>query len=138
MRTEIKAEADPDLDDPTTADAAIQEQTTREAANLETVPDPLQHGSTKTEDVLGGRAKQSDEGAVGGRAAGWVGDEEMQARKVSDAQVNKYWRSKEQERRAPRVHQQGLSINEKILREWDMSGQYGVSASAEQRRFGIY
>ena len=73
------------------------------------------------------------------------------ARKVSDAQVKRYWRGKEEERKAPRgesavhflsndlvvslalgrangmrvVHQQGLSLNEKILRHFDLSSQYG-------------
>ncbi|KAH0385304.1 hypothetical protein KCU89_g17196, partial [Aureobasidium melanogenum] len=32
---------------------------------------------------------------------------------------------KEAERKSPRVHQQGLDVSEKILREFDMSGQYG-------------
>ena len=47
--------------------------------------------------------------------------------KVSDAQVKRYWKSKEDERIAPRVHQQGLGVNEKILRHFDLSSQYGVS-----------
>ena len=95
----------------------------------EPTEDPLQSNgvSTITADVLGGRAQQSDAGAVGGTGSGWVGDEEAQARKISDAQVKKYWRAKEQERKAPRIHQEDLTVYEKVLREWDMSGQYGVS-----------
>ena len=94
----------------------------------EAAPDPLESttASVKAEDVLGGRAEQSDAGAVGGLGSGWVGDEEEEARKITDAQIKKYWRSKEQERKAPRVHQQDLTVYEKVLREWDMSGQYGV------------
>lgn len=49
-------------------------------------------------------------------------------RKVSDAQVKRYWKGKEDERIAPRVHQRGLSVDEKILRHFDLSSQYGVSA----------
>ena len=30
---------------------------------------------------------------------------------------------------APRVHQQALGLHEKVLREWDTSGQYGVCPS---------
>jgi hypothetical protein len=56
-----------------------------------------------------------------------VANEEAEARDVSDAQIKKYWRQKEQERLAPRVHQEDLTVYEKVLREWDMSGQYGVS-----------
>lgn len=113
----------------TTADKAIQQQTEQETAALEAAPDPLdqKNESTTTEDVLGGRAKQSDVGAIGGRGSGWVGDEEQQARKVSDTQIKKYWRQKEQERLAPRLHQEDLGVYEKVLREWDMSNQYGVS-----------
>jgi DNA polymerase delta subunit 4 len=53
--------------------------------------------------------------------------EEEEASKVSEAQINRYWRAKEAARKAPRVHQSDLSVHEKVLREWDMSGQYGVS-----------
>jgi len=55
--------------------------------------------------------------------------EEDQARKISDAALKKYWSAKEKQRMAPRVHQQELSLHEKILREFDMSGHYGVSCS---------
>ncbi|KAH0541291.1 hypothetical protein FGG08_004215 [Glutinoglossum americanum] len=51
--------------------------------------------------------------------------EEEDAAKVSDAQVIEYWKSVEDERKAPRVHQQDLSIHEKILRHFDISSQYG-------------
>lgn len=91
--------------------------------------DPLSTTSpaVTTADVLGGRAQQSDAGSVGGKGSGWVGDEEASARKIKDSQIKAYWRAKEQERKAPRVHQQDLTVYEKVLREWDMSGQYGVS-----------
>ncbi|TVY32493.1 DNA polymerase delta subunit [Lachnellula subtilissima] len=51
--------------------------------------------------------------------------EEEKARKVSDAQVRRYWKEREAERRAPRVHQGDLGVEEKVLRLWDMSSQYG-------------
>ncbi|KAL9075718.1 MAG: hypothetical protein Q9161_001470 [Pseudevernia consocians] len=50
---------------------------------------------------------------------------EEKGAKVSDAQVKRYWKSKEDERIAPRVHQRGLSVDEKILRHFDLSSQYG-------------
>lgn len=53
--------------------------------------------------------------------------EEDAARRISDAAIKRYWTAKEKQRKAPRVHQQGLSIHEKILREFDMSAHYGVS-----------
>lgn len=52
--------------------------------------------------------------------------EELQAKQVTDAQIRRYWREREAERIAPRVHQQDLSVEEKILRLFDMSSQYGV------------
>ncbi|USP75948.1 dna polymerase delta subunit 4 [Curvularia clavata] len=51
--------------------------------------------------------------------------EEEQARRISDAAIKKYWAAKEKQREAPRVHQQGLSLEDKILREFDMSAHYG-------------
>ncbi|KAK5118203.1 hypothetical protein LTR85_008183 [Meristemomyces frigidus] len=125
VRTDIKAEADPDLDEPTTAEKAIEAQAEEEAETLD--EDPLHDGDAlKTEDVLGGRAQASGVGATGGgKGSGWVGDEEAQARRVTETQIKRYWRAKEAERLAPRVHQEGLSVHEKVLREWDMSGQFG-------------
>ncbi|KAF1839441.1 hypothetical protein BDW02DRAFT_563985 [Decorospora gaudefroyi] len=51
--------------------------------------------------------------------------EEDQARRVSDAAIKKYWAAKVRQRKAPRVHQEGLTLHDKILREFDMSGHYG-------------
>jgi DNA polymerase delta subunit 4 len=55
--------------------------------------------------------------------------EEEKASKVTDAQIRRYWRDREAERRAPRVHQEDLSVEEKVLRLWDMSTQYGVGVA---------
>ncbi|RMZ72631.1 dna polymerase delta subunit 4 [Pyrenophora seminiperda CCB06] len=51
--------------------------------------------------------------------------EEDDARRISDAAMKKYWAAKEKQRLAPRVHQGALSVHDKILREFDMSGHYG-------------
>ncbi|KAJ9644657.1 hypothetical protein H2199_003620 [Coniosporium tulheliwenetii] len=51
--------------------------------------------------------------------------EEDAASKISDAAISRYWRTKESSRKAPRVHQEKLSLSEKILREFDTSGAYG-------------
>ncbi|KAI6841094.1 hypothetical protein KC340_g7841 [Hortaea werneckii] len=123
VRADEKADPSPDQDE-STQDAIEHEA---QPTQTEALADPLTHSgeSTKAEDVLGGRAPQSDSGAVGGKASGWVSDEEQQARKVSETQIKRYWRAKEQERLAPRLHQEDMSVYERILREWDMSGQYG-------------
>lgn len=105
----------PDLEQQTTAEAVISQQAEDEASTISTV-----------ESVLGGRAPQSTAGATGGPANdGWLGDEEARARKVPETQINRYWRAKESERKAPRVHQRDLTTHEKILREWDMQSSYG-------------
>jgi DNA polymerase delta subunit 4 len=114
--------------EPTTADAAIEEQVQAEIQH-EAEADPLQTTGNKTEEVLGGRAQESEIGALGGKGNGWVDDEEARAKKTTHSQVKAYWRAKEQERKAPRVHQEGLTVGEKVLREFDMSGQFGVSTS---------
>lgn len=53
---------------------------------------------------------------------------ELKAEKVTDTQIGKYWRAIENNRIAPRVHQQELSLNEKVLRYFDVSSQYGVNS----------
>lgn len=54
----------------------------------------------------------------------------IRAENISDAQINKYWKSVEAERIAPRVHQKDVSLAEKVLRYFDVSSQYGVSGSS--------
>lgn len=53
---------------------------------------------------------------------------EEEASKLPESQLRRYWAHKEESRIAPRVHQQGLDVHEKILREFDLSSQYGVCA----------
>lgn len=55
-----------------------------------------------------------------------IDEDEVQARKVTQKQINGYWAEKEQSRKTPRVHQKELSLREKVLREFDMNSQYGV------------
>ncbi|OSS45008.1 hypothetical protein B5807_09361 [Epicoccum nigrum] len=47
------------------------------------------------------------------------------ARRITDAAIKKYWTAKEKQRTAPRIHQDDLSLHEKVLREFDMSSHYG-------------
>ncbi|RMY08623.1 hypothetical protein D0868_04701 [Hortaea werneckii] len=126
---ESVARADEKAQPSTDQDESTQDAIEHEAqpSQTEALADPLKQSGepTKAEDVLGGRAPQSDSGAVGGKGSGWVSDEEQRARKVSETQIKRYWRAKEQERLAPRLHQEDMSVYERILREWDMSGQYG-------------
>lgn len=52
---------------------------------------------------------------------------ELQAQKITDAQIKKYWKSIENQWTTPRLHQKGVSQSEKVLRYFDVSSQYGVS-----------
>lgn len=118
---------------PTTAEIAIAQQTAAEKEALDNAAEEAKvdlTGGSKTEDVLGGRAQTSDAGAVGGlTGSGWVGDEEARARKISEAQIKKFWRERESERLVPRVHQGDLDVHERVLRLWDVSGEFGVSCN---------
>lgn len=90
-KKEVKSEVIDIVEEPTTVEAAIIDQTTEEVeAQPESTP------------------------------------EDIEARRITDAAIKKYWTAKEKQRMAPRVHQQDLSLHEKILREFDMSGHYGV------------
>lgn len=51
---------------------------------------------------------------------------ELKAEKITDRQVDQYWRKLESKRIAKRVHQEDLSVSEKVLRYFDVSSQYGV------------
>jgi DNA polymerase delta subunit 4 len=105
----------------TTTNKAIKQQDDTEVEILTS--------GSKVEDVLGGRAQTSDVGAVGGPvSSGWVSDEEARARKMSEAQIKKFWREQESVRLVPRVHQEDLDVHERVLRLWDVSNTYGVSS----------
>ncbi|KAJ5770154.1 uncharacterized protein N7511_002205 [Penicillium nucicola] len=51
--------------------------------------------------------------------------EDKRALKLNKQDIWRYWRAQEESRKAPRVHQQGMDVEEKILRHFDLSSQYG-------------
>ncbi|KAL8853254.1 MAG: hypothetical protein Q9221_001865 [Calogaya cf. arnoldii] len=59
---------------------------------------------------------------------------EEKAKRVTDTAVKRYWREREGERKAPRVHQKDLSLHEKILRHFDLSSQYGPCVGIPRMR----
>ncbi|KAF1990857.1 hypothetical protein K402DRAFT_369858 [Aulographum hederae CBS 113979] len=99
----------------TKQDPALAESIVR--TNLPAVASPDLEEPTTAEIAIIDQAEQE--------AAQEETAEEKKARKVTDAQIKKYWKAKESVRNAPRVHQKELSVEEKVLREWDTSGQYG-------------
>lgn len=52
---------------------------------------------------------------------------ELRAAKISDRQITSYWNKQERDRKSKRVHQEDLTLSEKVLRYFDVSNQYGVS-----------
>ncbi|KAI9894585.1 MAG: hypothetical protein M1814_001939 [Vezdaea aestivalis] len=60
--------------------------------------------------------------------------EELAARKITDGRIKKYWASIEAERKAKRVHQDKLTINERILRHFDISSQYGPCIGSDRTK----
>jgi DNA polymerase delta subunit 4 len=59
-------------------------------------------------------------------AAASLTSEEEEALGVSESRIEKYWREKEAERKAPRMHQEDVPLYEKVCREWDTDGRFGV------------
>ncbi|KAL4773117.1 DNA polymerase delta, subunit 4-domain-containing protein [Aspergillus nidulans var. acristatus] len=54
-----------------------------------------------------------------------LSEEDKKAAKVTRKQLQDYWKAEEAKSRGPRVHQEDLSLDEKILRHFDLSSQYG-------------
>ncbi|KAJ5894786.1 hypothetical protein N7495_006477 [Penicillium taxi] len=52
-------------------------------------------------------------------------EEDKQALKLGVKDLQRYWKKEEQSRGTKRVHQGDLDLEEKILRHFDISGQYG-------------
>ncbi|KAF8864762.1 hypothetical protein BDZ45DRAFT_569284, partial [Acephala macrosclerotiorum] len=84
------------------------------------VPSPADVGHVSSEAAVEQQAKVELSQLAKGKTA-----EEERASKVSDAQIKRYWRERENERKSRRVHQEDLSLEEKVLRFFDMSSQYG-------------
>jgi DNA polymerase delta subunit 4 len=49
------------------------------------------------------------------------------ARDVSDARIESYWAARDAGRTTERVHQEGMSVYEKMLGDWDIDSRWGVS-----------
>ncbi|RAL01278.1 putative DNA polymerase delta subunit 4 [Aspergillus ibericus CBS 121593] len=54
-----------------------------------------------------------------------LSSEDERAGKITERQLQQYWKKEEAKRRGPRVHQEDLTLREKILRHFDLSSQYG-------------
>lgn len=105
-------------------------------ANVE-VPEPTKEDELATAIIDEPETKETEEQDVGDEeedeavpeieAAPEKSEVEVRAEQITDAQIKKYWKSIEGQWSSPRVHQEGLSLQEKVLRYFDVSSQYGVS-----------
>ncbi|RYP85591.1 hypothetical protein DL769_000932 [Monosporascus sp. CRB-8-3] len=85
-------------------------------ADLESEPEPEVKEEEKVKDVVPVPAPEPEPEKS---------EAELRAQKITDSQIDQYWQALERERKAPRVHQEDLSLAEKVLRYWDVSSQYG-------------
>jgi DNA polymerase delta subunit 4 len=53
--------------------------------------------------------------------------EEEEASRITKKRIETYWKTESADIGAARAHQEELSLEEKILRKFDMTGQFGVS-----------
>ena len=90
------------------------------AAHQSVDPPPSQQDEIKQEEPIAAPFSDEEEKSE-------EDEDEIAARKISQTRLSQYWAAKERERKAPRVHQQDLSLQEKILREFDVTNIYGVS-----------
>ncbi|KAI9375522.1 DNA polymerase delta, subunit 4-domain-containing protein [Aspergillus egyptiacus] len=54
-----------------------------------------------------------------------LSEQDKEALKVTKKKLEEYWNKEESKSRGPRVHHEDLSLEEKILRHFDLSSQYG-------------
>ncbi|KAI5306006.1 hypothetical protein KEM56_002556 [Ascosphaera pollenicola] len=52
-------------------------------------------------------------------------DTDEDALRMPEAQIRKYWKGIEERRITPQIHQEGVSLYEKILRHFDLTSKYG-------------
>ncbi|KAI5467037.1 DNA polymerase delta, subunit 4-domain-containing protein [Mariannaea sp. PMI_226] len=61
-------------------------------------------------------------------------DNELRAEKITGAQIKSYYKGIENQWKSPRVHQEGLSLEEKVLRYFDVSSQYGPCIGISRKK----
>lgn len=110
---------------PLSKEAVLEEDTVQDA----TVDEDEKPAVSEVEepDVAVGAEDEEEEAETIALPAPEKTEAELEAEKTTDAQIARYWKGIEAQRIAPRVHQEGLSVGEKVLRYFDVSSQYGVS-----------
>ncbi|SPO03351.1 related to DNA polymerase delta subunit 4 [Cephalotrichum gorgonifer] len=59
---------------------------------------------------------------------------ELRAEGVSDEEIEAYWNELGSQRMGPRLHQEDLTLSEKVLRYFDVSSQYGPSIGIDRTK----
>ncbi|KAI9679490.1 MAG: hypothetical protein M1817_005512 [Caeruleum heppii] len=111
---------------------STQSTAKKHAAALEQVEEPeIVHAPTEPHSQVAGSTtadaaveSQATADKVRRATHGETSQEEA-AEAMTNDQLARYWHAREAERKAPRVHQEGLSVSDKILRHFDLSSQYG-------------
>ncbi|KAI9828090.1 MAG: hypothetical protein M1832_003617 [Thelocarpon impressellum] len=98
--------------------AQLPDVTVEDLRAKTTSPEPDRLGPTKAEVVAQKQVQAEQE-----KTAHTPEIEEAEG--ISESRLKAYWRAREAERKAGRVHQEGLGVHEKILRHFDLSSQYG-------------
>ncbi|KAK7422104.1 hypothetical protein QQX98_001847 [Neonectria punicea] len=109
---------------PSVAKVEVSEPTeqTKEEELATVVIDEPETKEPETEDV---EAEEEEDVVPEVEAVPEKPEVELKAEQITDAQIKKYWKAIEGQWSSPRLHQQGLSLQEKVLRYFDVSSQYG-------------
>jgi DNA polymerase delta subunit 4 len=126
--------------------AFTNNKVTKPSANLPGKPSKLKSDIIKSEDIkfefesasqdlghidsapaIERQAKKEIQEVKQGLKEGKRSAAEVKASKVTDQQIRRFWREREDERLAPRVHMEGIRLEEKVCRYFDMSSEFGVS-----------
>ncbi|KAH7015405.1 DNA polymerase delta, subunit 4-domain-containing protein [Ilyonectria destructans] len=106
---------------PAVANVEVPEPTKEDELATAIIDEP-ETKETEEQDV---EDEEEDEAVPEIEAAPEKLEVEVRAEQITDAQIKKYWKSIEGQWSSPRVHQEGLSLQEKVLRYFDVSSQYG-------------
>lgn len=114
-----------DLKEPI-AKPAVAEPTEVKVKDESVEDDVKAEATLDTPDVKDEESEAEEEEEPEVEAAPERPEAEIKAEKVTKTEIQKYWKGIEEQRIAPRIHQQDLDLNEKVLRYFDVSSQYGV------------
>ncbi|KXJ96427.1 DNA polymerase delta, subunit 4-domain-containing protein [Microdochium bolleyi] len=104
------------VDDAEPADEEVEEESKVGEDVVQIQPEGAEVTKQKEEEGEEGEEKAEPSPAT---------EAEVKALKITQRQVETYWRGLEAERIAKRVHQEDLGTSEKVLRYFDVSSQYG-------------